>query len=539
MSINPQQDFYFYYRLSSSNNHKMTIVEEITPYLTKWYTVLFGAAVVYYIANYIRYLKFYKAHGCADAPYVAGRIGALKLLWKILQSMKKGEVLQFQDQYFSNGNPFTQQLNLPGIKVYMTLDPENIKALLATQFNDFGLGDRHAHFLPTLGNGIFTLDGEGWKHSRQVLRPQFSREQIAHVKSLEPHIQYLADHIRAKKGMPFDIQELFFRFTIDTATEFLFGDSVHSLWDEEIGRVDTRSIKGKDTFATDFNVVQVYLAARTYSQSLYWLQNSSEFRRLTKNVREFGRHYVDEVLSLSNDELEKRSDEGYTFLYELAKKTRDPVALLDQSLNILVAGRDTTAGLMSFALFELARNPRVWKKLREEVEQNFGLGEDADPNDISFESLKQCEYLKQVINETLRMYPAVPSNFRTCLRETTLPSGGGPDGKSPIYCAKGTCVAYSVYFMQRREEFYGKDANEFKPERWNDLKNLGWAYLPFNGGPRICLGQQFALTEASYVITRLVQMFPNLISEDDRPYPPKMQLHLTLSHFDHVKVSMT
>ncbi|KAG7196076.1 uncharacterized protein KQ657_000087 [Scheffersomyces spartinae] len=516
----------------------MGVVEEITPYLTKWYTILIGASVVYFIANYIRYLKFYKAHGCKEPPYAMGRIEAIKVLFNTLKCMHTGTVLSYQNKFFCNGQPLTQQMDIPGMKVLATMDPDNIKALLATQFTDFGLGDRHAHFLPTLGNGIFTLDGEGWKHSRQVLRPQFAREQVAHVKSLEPHIQWFADHIRAKKGMPFDIQELFFRFTIDTATEFLFGDSVHSLWDDEIGKVDTRSIQGKDTFASDFNVVQVYLAARAYSQSLYWLHNSREFKRLTKKVRDFGRHYVDEVLALSEDELDKRSNSGYIFLYELAKKTRDPVALLDQALNILVAGRDTTAGLMSFAMFELARNPKVWEKLRDEVERTFGVGEDADPNDITFESLKQCEYLKQIINETLRMYPSVPTNFRTCLKETTLPNGGGPDGKAPVYVAKGTCVLYSVYFMQRREEFYGKDASEFKPERWEDLKNLGWSYLPFNGGPRICLGQQFALTEASYVLVRLAQLFPKLTCEDARPYPPNMQLHLTLSHFDEVKISM-
>ena len=77
----------------------------------------------------------------------------------------------------------------------ITKDPENIKALLATQFNDFSLGRRYDFFKPLLGKGIFTLDGEGWKHSRSMLRPQFAREQIAHVKALEPHFQLLKKHI--------------------------------------------------------------------------------------------------------------------------------------------------------------------------------------------------------------------------------------------------------------------------------------------------------------------------------------------------------
>jgi cytochrome P450 len=70
------------------------------------------------------------------------------------------------------------------------------------------------------------------------------------------------------------------------------------------------------------------------------------------------------------------------------------------------------------------------------------------------------------------------------LVDTTLPVGGGPDGKSPIFVKKGQIVVYQVYTMQRRTDLYGEDALEFKPERWETLRP-GWNYLPFNGGPRI------------------------------------------------------
>lgn len=90
-------------------------------------------------------------------------------------------------------------------------------------------------------------------------------------------------------------------------------------------------------------------------------------------------------------------------------------------------------------------------------------------------------------------------NFRVATKNTTLPVGGGKDGLSPIFVGKGTTVAYSIFTTHRLKEFYGEDSSEFRPERWADLNKLGWAYLPFNGGPRICLGQQFALTEASFL----------------------------------------
>jgi cytochrome P450 len=74
---------------------------------------------------------------------------------------------------------------------------------------------------------------------------------------------------------------------------------------------------------------------------------------------------------------------------------------------------------------------------------------------------------------------------------------------------KGEEVNYSVYVMQRRKDIWGADADEFNPERWAS-RRTGWEYLPFNGGPRICLGQQFALTEAGYVTVRLVQLFDEI-----------------------------
>ena len=98
--------------------------------------------------------------------------------------------------------------------------------------------------------------------------------------------------------------------------------------------------------------------------------------------------------------------------------------------------------------------------------------------------------LKQ--NAALRLYPPVPINTRFCKQATTLPLGGGPDGRSPILVRPGMPVAYSVYHMQRRKDLYGPDAGSFRPERWegSELADLKWGYLPFNGGPRVCLGSK-------------------------------------------------
>ena len=87
--------------------------------------------------------------------------------------------------------------------------------------------------------------------------------------------------------------------------------------------------------------------------------------------------------------------------------------------------------------------------------------------------------------------------MRQALQATILPLGGGPDGRSPMLVRKGEAVGWCAYVMHRRKDLYGPDADNFKPERWNknpkggpDLTTVGWAYLPFNGGPRVCLGRE-------------------------------------------------
>jgi cytochrome P450 len=119
-------------------------------------------------------------------------------------------------------------------------------------------------------------------------------------------------------------------------------------------------------------------------------------------------------------------------------------------------------------------------------------------------------YLDCVVKEVLRLYPPIPVNNRTATRTTTLPVGGGQDGRSPVLVRKGEAVNYCTYVMHRRKDIYGEDALAFRPERWEDnaLNGVGYGYLPFNAGPRACLGRDFAFLEAKYAVVRIVQRFP-------------------------------
>jgi cytochrome P450 len=229
-----------------------------------------------------------------------------------------------------------------------------------------------------------------------------------------------------------------------------------------------------------------------------------------KVVNDFVHKYVDKALALSPEELEKKTnhDEGYTFLHAIAGYTRDRTVLRDQLVSILIAGRDTTAVTLTWIIYHLSIDPKITTKLRQEIIERVGL--ERTP---TYEDLKNMKYLNHVINETLRLYPVVPFNIRVALQDTTLPTGGGSDLKQPIGIPKGTAIGYSPLVMQRRPDLYPPPesgfpaVDQFVPERWDGWTPKSWTYIPFNGGARICIGQQFALTEMGYTVVRLLQRF--------------------------------
>ncbi|KAB8659335.1 hypothetical protein FH972_026224 [Carpinus fangiana] len=423
----------------------------------------------------------------------------------------------------------TYTLNVAGKTIIITSDPVNIQAMLAKQFHDFSLGsNRRGNFFPLLGNGIFTSDGKGWEHSRAMLRPSFARDQISDLDLEERHAKNLMRALPvAEDGWTSetDLQILFFRLTIDSSTEFLFGESVNSQINElpeNLAAQASSSNKARDekNFAHAFDTAQLYLSKRGRLGPRYWLINNAEFRKTCRQCHDFIDSYVRIALNpeVKAHELEKGSikdKEKYVFLEELARQTQDPIELRSQLLHILLAGRDTTASLLGWTFYLLARHPDVYVKLRQTIIETFGTFESSTSN-ITFAALKNCQYLQYVLNETLRLFPVVPLNGRASTKDTTLPRGGGPDGQSPVFVPKDTDVGYSVYVMHRSANFWGEDCEEYKPERWSG-RRPGWEYLPFNGGPRICLGQQFALTSAGYAVVRLLQRFDEIQNLDPTP----------------------
>lgn len=483
---------------------------------------------------YLIKLQPYKKQG-ARAPLTVWNFPmGLPWLFRLLRTMRTNTMPYDVLTQITESNRLTARMQTLGRFAFYTQHPENVKAMLATQFKQFGLGERHGQFFPLLGDGIFTLDGSGWSHSRALLRPQFSREQVSQLQTLGVHCEKLVNKLKeypATGSRYLDVQEVFFELTIDTATEFLFGESV------DLMSGGNPKIAQAVEFGKAFTDAQYMLTFRFIAQKFYPLLNSSTFQRQCEVCKSFTDSYVKLALQRAAEQEGQKtmadpSKQKYVFLDELVKETRDPNTLRDQSLNILLAGRDTTASLLSWVFYTLATNKAVLHTLRTAVLESFGP---TTSDAITFESLKRCTYLRYVINETLRLYPTVPTNFRVAKEDCLLPRGGGsdPDKVYPMFVPKGAIVMYSAFVMHRLPHFWGPDAHEFKPERWYDVRGdnaHAWEYLPFNGGPRICLGQQFALTEASFAIVKILQSFKDIKIEEGYPATnPPMKSSLTLS----------
>ncbi|KAB8252648.1 cytochrome P450 [Aspergillus flavus] len=380
---------------------------------------------------------------------------------------------------------YTLEQKFLGTIAFGTIDPENLEAIM-TNINVFSFGLRRHILFPLLGDGIFTQEGKSWRHSRELLRPQFTRQHYRDLNIFRPHVDRLL-HYLTGNGAATDLQPLFFRLTLDTTTEYLFGKSVNSLMPGE-------ATKGQ-SFANHFDMAQNYVVQRFRLLDLYWLIGGPKFWRSCSAVHRF----IDEIIDARMDSTEKDKDcnSKYIFFDAVARDSRTRRDLRDQLTNVLLAGRDTTACLLSWTFHCLARHPDVLGRLNVEIASVVGTN-----TDLTRDDFKRMPYLDQVLREVLRLYPPVPVNTRTAHKTTILPTGGAKDGTKPFMVREGENVAFCVYAMHRREDLYGPDAGQFRPERWDeDLplfqneRTATWGYLPFNGGPRACLGQDFGFPD--------------------------------------------
>lgn len=311
-----------------------------------------------------------------------------KLFLENAKAYKQHKLLKLvQGRFERNGYTFHKKLLTT--RIYATCEPENLKTMLALNFKEWSLPNRRKDsFLPVLGAGIFTTDGAAWQHSRELLRPNFVRSQVGDLETFETHIKHLIEAI-PRDGSTIDIEDYFFRLTIDSATGFLFGESTNVL---------APGISGDagQTFARAWNESQEGIAMRFRTGFLWTWIRGGKYRKANKYVHDFIDRYVERALEYRrNLNLEKSNskDEGrYVFLHELAKVTNDLQQIRAELLNILLAGRDTTASLLSNVWFMLAQRPDIWERLRAEVDE---LGGDKP----TYAQIKEMKYLRMILNE--------------------------------------------------------------------------------------------------------------------------------------------
>jgi cytochrome P450 len=229
-----------------------------------------------------------------------------------------------------------------------------------------------------------------------LLKPNFSRNHIMEMLvSLEPRVGSFMKAIALDQVV--DLQPLLLKLTLDTSSEFLLG-------------ISTAEYSHGEAFSSAFETAQAGMAVRArlgFINKLYIDRNFSKACTLIHK-------YVDDLIQVAltrrdvSRQNPKHREEPYVFLYELADKLgNNPSALRYHVLNILVAGRDTTAGLISITCFLLARHKDVWERLREEIKTLNG-------QQPTFEQIKQLRYLSYVLKEGKFSHPACISYSRTC-----------------------------------------------------------------------------------------------------------------------------
>lgn len=379
-------------------------------------------------------------------------------------------------------------------RFFVTTCPKNVEHVLKNRFENYPKGEQFNSTLRTLlGAGIFATDGEQWKSQRQLFSHAFSDAQfsttildalVAHGAKLHAILAAAADDADAP---PLDMHSLFHRFTLDTIGLVAFGVPLHSLEDPA------------QPFVAAFDAAQAAIDLRFFTPG--WrlfgacLRSEAVLQRSTVVLRDF----CDGVIATrrAKGDWATRSDVLSRAMAAVDGKgaplyLHDNAALRDIVLSFIIAGRDTTAQALSWAVLSIARSPPdVAARLAQEARRAGAGGPTWAP---SYDAVaRELKFAKAVTLETLRLYPSVPKEWKSVVADDTLPDG--------TFVPAGSILIYLPYAMGRSPGLWGDDAPAFRPERFVDAPMPSpFKFSAFNAGQRACLGQKMALAEAAYVL---------------------------------------
>ncbi|KAG5978731.1 hypothetical protein E4U55_006015 [Claviceps digitariae] len=419
-----------------------------------------------------------------------------------LHALTTGRFNRFYAEQFSqHGRTFT--LRTPVGQTFNTIEVDNFRTVLALKFEDYNKEPvRSKAALQFLGLGVFTKDGSGWKHSRELLRPLFKRAELSDIDQFKKHVDRML-HLIPRDGRTVNMAPLLGRLFLDSGTEFTFGES--------FGSLDEHSAQGDDLLAACYQSL-AGLSKRRHATNKLGLFFDASFHENVNKVHAFVDRQVSRALSAADarhasaGRLVDKESKRYVLLDEAAKQIRDPVELRYEMMNVFLPAFESISVVFANALFHIARNPCIWMDLRQ---QAMALGDQP----LTFELLKSLSSFRHVMLESLRLHGSSGRLQRTATRDTVLPRGGGPDGSSPVFVPKGSQVSLDLSSHLNDREVWGDDVQVFRPSRFKG-RVTKWDFVPFSGGPRICPAQQQVITQSVYLLVRLVQQFEIIENRD-------------------------
>lgn len=381
-----------------------------------------------------------------------------------------------------------------------TLNAPDVEHVLHTNFENYVRIAEDTNpswrFKLFFGKGIFAANGPSWWQQRNAARGLFTIQSISdYVPVFADKAVVLANLLEesARQRRPVDMQDFFLRYTLDSFGVIGFGFSFDSLVSVPRfpGVFDYLQRRVEETFRDPFAIRSkddLFLQGMAQvDEELYGMIR----QRKSENFKEKS-DLLSRFMCLVDDNGQPYSD----------------VWLRDILFNFLIAGRDTTALTLTWFMYCMSQNPACEALVREEIAREL-----PDPKEpITLKSLKGLKYLDWCLNETLRLYPAVPSEGRVSVKEDLLPSGH----RIPPGCFVGV----SSYLMHRRADYF-PDPESFKPERWADPLPHPYCYIPFYAGPQTCLGQSLALAEAKTAIVVLMRRLKLNLTSGQKVVPEK------------------
>jgi cytochrome P450 len=362
--------------------------------------------------------------------------------------------------------------------------PDDVEQVLTRDFRSYRKDWFTRQLEYILGRGLVTAEGASWKRHRKLMNPAFHHKRIAGY--AEVMVECTAAMSAAWRDQDeLDVHEQMMSLTLDIVARTLFGGDVgdeakqvHHMLDDLM--VHFMGIGGSG--------VRIPMAVPTPGN------------RKARGILDALDHLVQDLIA------RRRENPGDDLLSWLIAASDDEgggmsdTQLRDEAITLLMAGHETTALALTFTFYLLAKNPEAEAALVAELDRVLG---DGLP---TMADLKLLTYTEAVVQESMRLLPPVWAIGREALEPTTL-------GEYDV--VKGDQLFISMWAMHRDPRFYD-EPDAFRPERWlSGRKRPHFAYLPFGGGPRICIGKRFAMMESVLLLATLMREHKlELVNED-------------------------